>query len=78
MVANASRIATVALINEIIVTADPILTMMIEIDVITAAMTDATTTAVTAALISTIEVILVMIATMIVTTTGAAIGVARC
>jgi hypothetical protein len=77
MVANASRIATVALINEIIVTADPILTMMIEIDVITAAMTDATTTTVTAALISTIDVILVMIATMIVTTTGVTIGVAR-
>jgi hypothetical protein len=72
-VANASRIVTVDLIDEITVTADPILTMTIGIDVITAAttaaMTDATTTVVTTALISVIEVIVVMIATMTVTTT---------
>jgi hypothetical protein len=81
MVVNASRIATVDLIDEITVTADPILAMMIEIDVIiaaiTAAMTDATTTVMTIALISAIEVIVVMIATMIATTTGATIDVAR-
>jgi hypothetical protein len=81
MVVNASRIATVDLIDEITVTADPILAMMIGIDVIittiTAAMTDATTTVVTTALISAIEVIVMMIATTIVTTTGATIDVAR-
>jgi hypothetical protein len=81
MVVNASRIATVDLIDEITVTADPILAMTIGIDVIiatiTAAMTDATTTVVTTALISAIEVIVVMIATTIVTTTGATIDVAR-
>jgi hypothetical protein len=66
MVANASRIAIVDLIDEITMTADPILAMMIGIDVIiaatTAAMTDATTTVVMTALISAIEVIVVMIA----------------
>jgi hypothetical protein len=81
MVANASRIVTIDLIDEITVTADPILAMTIGIDVITAAttaaMTNATTTVVTTALISVIEVIVVMIATMIVTTTGATIDVAR-
>jgi hypothetical protein len=81
MVVNASRIATVDLIDEITVTVDPILTMTIGIDVIiaaiTAAMTDTTTTVVTTALISTIEVIVVMIATTIVTTTGVTIDVAR-
>jgi hypothetical protein len=81
MVANALRIATVDLIDEITVTADPILAMTIGIDVIIAAtntaMTDATTTVVTTALISAIEVIVVMIATMIVTTTGATIDIAR-
>jgi hypothetical protein len=65
MVVNASRIATVDLIDEITVTADPILTMTIGIDVIiaaiTAAMTDVTTTVVMTALISAIEVIVVMI-----------------
>jgi hypothetical protein len=65
MVVNASRIATVDLIDEITVTADPILAMTIGIDVIiaaiTAAMTDAMTTVVTTALISAIEVIVVMI-----------------
>jgi hypothetical protein len=80
MVINASRIATVDLIDEITVTADPILVLTIGIDVIiaaiTAAMTDATTTVVTTALISAIEVIIVMIATTIVTTTGATISVA--
>jgi hypothetical protein len=80
-VANASRIATVDLINEITVIAYPILAMTIDIDIIiaaiTAAMTDATTTVVTTALISTIEVIVVMIAMMIVTMTGATTDVAR-
>jgi hypothetical protein len=76
-----SRIATVDLIDEITVTADPILAMTIGIDVIiaaiTAAMTDAMTTVVMTALISTIEVIVVMIAMTIATTTGATINVAR-
>jgi hypothetical protein len=62
MVAKASKIISVDLIDEITVTADPILAMMIGIDVITAAI---------------IEVIVVMIATMIVTVTGATIDVAR-
>jgi hypothetical protein len=81
MVVNASRIATVNLIDEITVTTYPILTMTLGIDVIiaaiTAAMTDATTTVVTTALISTIEVIIVTIAMTIVTTTGAMIDDAR-
>jgi hypothetical protein len=68
-VANASRIATVDLIDEITMTADPILSMTIGIDVIiaatTTAMTDVTTTVVTTALINAIEVIVVMIVTMI-------------
>jgi hypothetical protein len=80
MVANASRIVIIELIDEITVTADPILTMTTGINVITAAttavMTDATTTIVTTALISAIEVIIVMIATMIVTMTGVTIDVA--
>jgi hypothetical protein len=42
MAANASRIVTVDLIDEITVTADPILATTIGIDVITAATTDAT------------------------------------
>jgi hypothetical protein len=81
IVVNASRISTVDLIDEITMTPDPILTMMIGIDVIiatiTAAMTDTMTTVVTTALISTIEVIVVMIATTIFTMTGATINVAR-
>jgi hypothetical protein len=77
MVVNASRIATVDLIDEITVTADPILAMTIVIDVIIAAMTDATTTVMTTALISVIEVIVVMIATTIVITTSMTIDVAR-
>jgi hypothetical protein len=81
MVANASRIVTVDLIDEITMTADPILAMMIGIDVITAmttiAMTDATTTVVTTALISVIDVIVVMITTRTVTMTGAMIDVVR-
>jgi hypothetical protein len=81
MVANASRIATVDLIDEITVTADPILVMTIGINVIIAAtiasMTDVTTTVVTTTLISAIEVIVVMIATTIVTMTGATTDVAR-
>jgi hypothetical protein len=77
MVANASRIATVDLIDEITATADPILAMTIGINVIIAAMTDAMTTIVTTALISAIEVIVVMIATTTVTTTCATIDVAR-
>jgi hypothetical protein len=81
MVVNALRIATVDLIDEITVTADPILAMIIGINVIiaaiTAAMIDATTTVVMTALIRATEVIVVMIATRIVTTTGATINVAR-
>jgi hypothetical protein len=81
MVINASRITTVDLIDEITVTADPILAMTIGIDVIitaiTAVITDATTTIVMTALISAIEVVVAMIATTIVETTGATIGVAR-
>jgi hypothetical protein len=77
MVVNALRIATVDLIDEITVTADPMLAMTIGIHVIIAAMTDATATVVTTALISAIEVIVVMIATMIVITTGSMIDVAR-
>jgi hypothetical protein len=81
MVDNASKIITVNLIDEITVTADAILAMMIGIGVIitatTAAMTDTTTTVVTTALISAIKVIIVMIATMIVTMTGATTDVAR-
>jgi hypothetical protein len=77
MVANASRIVIVDLIDEITVTADPILATTIGIDVITTAMTDATTTIVTTALISVIEVIVVMISTMTVATTGATIDVIR-
>jgi hypothetical protein len=77
MVANASRIVTVNLIDEITTIVDPILAMTIGIDVITAAMTDATTTVVTTALISVIEVIVVMIATMTVPATGATIDVVR-
>jgi hypothetical protein len=81
MVVNASRITTVDLIDEITVTADPILAMTIGINmiiaVITATMTDTMTTVVTTALISAIEVIVVMIATTIVTTTGATIDIAR-
>jgi hypothetical protein len=78
---NASKIATADLIDEITVTADPNLAMMIGIDVIiaatTAAMTDATTTVVTTALISATEMIVVMIATMTITTTDVTIDVAR-
>jgi hypothetical protein len=81
MVVNASRIATVDLIDEITVTTYPILAMTIGIDVIIAAiiiaMTDATTTVVTTTLISAIEVIVVMIATTIVTITDMTIDVAR-
>jgi hypothetical protein len=71
MVANTS----VDLIDEITMTADPILAMKIGIDVITAAMTDATTTVVLTALISVIEVIVVMIATMTVPMTSATIDI---
>jgi hypothetical protein len=53
MVANASRIATVDLIDEITATTDPILAMTIGIDVIiatiTTAMTEVMTTIVTTA-----------------------------
>jgi hypothetical protein len=80
-VANASRIVTVDLIDEINVTADPILAMTIGTDVITAAttamMTDATTTVVTITLISMTEVTVMMIATMTVPMTGATIDVVR-
>jgi hypothetical protein len=76
-VVNASRIATVDLIDEITVTVDPILAMTIGIDVIIAAMTDETTTVATTALISTTEVTVVMITTTIATMTSAMIDVAR-
>jgi hypothetical protein len=81
VVVNDSTTVTVDLIDEITVTTDPILAMMIGINVIItviiAAMTDATTTVVTTAPTSTTEVIVVMIATMTVTTTGVMIDVAR-
>jgi tRNA A37 threonylcarbamoyladenosine dehydratase len=71
MVANASTIVTVDLIDEITMTAGPILAMTIGIDVIIDAMIDVTTivamTATTGA--TTTEVIVVMIAMMIVATT---------
>jgi hypothetical protein len=77
IVANAPKIVTVDLIDEITMSADPILAMTIGIGVIiaatTTAMTDAMTTVMTTALISAIEVIVVMIAT----TTGTTIDVAR-
>jgi hypothetical protein len=86
-VANASTIVTVDLIDEITVTAGPILAMTIGIDVIiaatTAAMTDVMTTVATTATTgaTTTKVIVVMIAMMIVTTTddttGMMIDVAR-
>jgi hypothetical protein len=80
MVANASTIITVDLINEITMTADPILAIKIGIDVIiavtTAAMTDVTiTVAMTATTgATTTEAIDVMIAMMIVTTTDVTTG----
>jgi hypothetical protein len=86
-VANTSTIITIDLIDEITVTAGPILAMMIRIDVIiaatTAVMTDVMTTvamtATTGAM--TTEVIVVMITMMIVTmtdeTTDVMIDVAR-
>jgi hypothetical protein len=81
MVVNTLTIVTVDLIDEIIVSADPILAMMIGIDVIiiatTAATTDATTTAATTAPTGATEVIVVTIATMIITTTNAMIDVAN-
>jgi hypothetical protein len=82
-VANTSTIVTVDLIDEITVTASPILAMMIGIDVIiaatTAAMKDATTTiAMTATTgVMTTRVIIVMIAMMIVTTTDEMTDIAR-
>jgi hypothetical protein len=80
-VANTSTIVTVDLIDEITVTASPILAMTIGIDVIiaatTAAMTDVTTTIATTAMTDemTTEAIAVMITTMIVTTTNETTGV---
>jgi hypothetical protein len=80
-VANASTIVTVDLIDEITVTAGPILAMTIGIDVIiaatTAAMTDETTTIAMTATIGamTTEAIVVMITMMIVTTTDELTGV---
>jgi tRNA A37 threonylcarbamoyladenosine dehydratase len=71
MVASASTIITVDLIDEITMTAGPILAMTIGIDVIIDAMIDVTTiiamTAATGA--TTTEVIVVMIAMMIIATT---------
>jgi hypothetical protein len=81
MVANASRIATVDLIDEITAIVDPILAMMIGIDAIIAAtiavMTDETTIVATTALISTTEATVMMIATTIDPTTGATTDVVR-
>jgi hypothetical protein len=81
VVVNASTIVTIHLIDEITVTIDPILAMMIGIDVIiaanTAAMTDTTTTVATTTPTSATEAIIVMIAMMTVTTTGVMIDVAR-
>jgi glycerol-3-phosphate acyltransferase PlsY len=78
MVANASTIVTVDLIDEIAVTEGPILAMTIGIDVIiattTAVMTDVTTTV---AMTATTGAMVVMIAMMIVTTTDVMIDVAR-
>jgi hypothetical protein len=74
-VANASTIVTVDLIDEITVTAGPILAMTIGIDVIiavtTAVMTDVTTIVATTAMTGTMttEAIVVTIAMMIITTT---------
>jgi hypothetical protein len=72
VVVNASRIVSVDQIDEITETVDPILAMMMGIDVIIAAttdaMTDATTTVATAPTSAT-EAIVVMITTMTVTTT---------
>jgi hypothetical protein len=81
MVANASTIVTVDLIDEITVTAGPILATMIGIDVIITATTAATTNTMTTITMTTptgvTEVIAVMTAVMIVTTTDAMIDVAR-
>jgi hypothetical protein len=76
MVVNASTIVTVDLIDEITVTAGPILATTVGINVIIAATIAATTNAMTTPTGVT-EVIVVMIATMIVTTTDAMINVAR-
>jgi hypothetical protein len=77
MVANASTIVTVDLIDEITVTAGPILAMTIGIDVITAVTTDVTTTVAmtTTTGMTTTEAIVVMIAMMIVTMTDETTGV---
>jgi hypothetical protein len=81
MVVNASTIITVDLVDEITVTAGPILATTIGIDVIIdatiAATTDAMTTVAKTAPTGVTEVIVVMIATMIVTTTDVMIDVAR-
>jgi hypothetical protein len=81
MVDNASTIVTVDLIDEIIATVDPILAMMIGIDVTiaatTAVMTDAMTTVATTGTTgaTNTEAIVAMIAVMIVTTTNETTGV---
>jgi hypothetical protein len=81
MVVNTSTIVTVDLVDEITVTADPILAMKIGTDVITTATitatTDTTTTVATTAPTGATEVIVVMIATMIATTIDVMIDVAR-
>jgi hypothetical protein len=81
MVVNTSTIVTVDLINEITVTAEPIIATTIGNDVIIAAtitaMTDATTTVAMTAPTGVTEVIVVMIATMIVTMTDVGIDVAK-
>jgi hypothetical protein len=80
-VANALTIVTVDLIDEITVTASPILAMTVGIDVIIAAttttMTDMTTTVTMTATTgaTSTEAIIVMIAMMIVTTTDETTGV---
>jgi hypothetical protein len=87
MVANALTIATVDLIDEITVTASPVLAITIGIYVIitaaTAVMTDVTTTIATTATTgaTTTEAIVIMIAAKIITmtneTTGVMIDIAR-
>jgi hypothetical protein len=78
-VVNASTIMTVDLIDEITVIAGPILAMIIGIDVIIAAMTDATTTAAMTATtgVMTTGLIIAMIAMMIFTTTDVITGIAK-
>jgi hypothetical protein len=78
-VANTSTIVTVDLIDEITITAGPILAMTLGIDVIIAAKTDVTTTVATTIMAGTIttKVIVVMIVTTTDETTSVMIDVGR-